>query len=294
MLVKLSILFFNYSITKVNMKSEIKLILELIKSHNTFDFSGNQMQLIEKLIQKRVAATKNNNLNSYLEYLKLNTNELDILILSFTINVSWFFRNPLTFEYLSNIILPDYILNNKRTNNKSLRIWSAGCAEGEEVYTIAIIINEILKEHDISITPDIFATDIDKKALKIASKGKYNSKSLKEVKYNIIEKYFNKKDKSFEIIPEIKEMVRFSFYDLLNLKSNVPPESIYGDFDIVFCRNVLIYFKLEYQELIFEKLYNSLKKGAYLVLGETEFPIGKFQNKFKHELECCKVFRKIG
>ncbi len=87
-------------------------------------------------------------------------------------------------------------------------------------------------------------------------------------------------------------MVQFSFYDLLDKNRFVPPDSIFGGFDIVLCRNVLIYFDLDYQKIIFNKLYRSLNKNGYLVLGEAEVPVEGFKHKFRRENKCCKIYRK--
>ena len=89
-------------------------------------------------------------------------------------------------------------------------------------------------------------------------------------------------------------MVQFSFYDMLDKKRLVPPESIFGNFDLVLCRNVMIYFDLDYQIEIFEKLYRSLKPNGYLILGESEIPIEKFKHKFRRENKACKIYKKIG
>ena len=276
------------------MKNEIKNILNLVKEQRAFDFIGNQIPMLERRIQKRVYATSTKNFEDYYIYLNNNSNEIDNLIDVLTINVSRFFRNTLSFEYISKIIIPRLVLKKLQTNDNSFRIWSAGCSFGEEPYSLAIIINEFLEKGKISVDLNIFATDIDKNALETASAGKYGSESIKNIKYAIVDKYFTKKDDLFEISPEIKKMVQFSFFDLLDKKHNVPPESIFGDFDIVLCRNVLIYFNPKYQELIFKKLYKSMNNDSYLILGESEVLVESFKNKFKRESRIAKIYRKIG
>jgi len=140
---------------------------------------------------------------------------------------------------------------------------------------------------------NIFATDIDNKALKTAVEGKYDYDRIKNIKFEFLNKYFNIKDNLYTLKSEIKKMVQFSFFNLLDKKHFVPPESIFGDFDIVLCRNVLIYFDHNHQEIIFNKLFKSLNSNGYLILGEAEAPIEKFAKKFKKENECCKIYRKI-
>lgn len=268
-------------------------ILNLLRDQRGFDFNGYRPSMLERRIQKRIYSTNCQNINDYFDYLLSHSDELDNLIDVFTINVSRFFRNSLNFEYITRIIIPELFQSKTEQKNHSLRVWSAGCAFGEEPYSVAIIIKEFLRKENITFKPNIFATDIDKKALNRASEGYYNFESIKKVKYGILEKYFTQEDNQFKIDTEIKKMVKFSFYDLLDKNSSVPPESIYGSFDLVMCRNVLIYFDQNYQNIIFNKLYKSLNLNGYLMLGEAEIPPDEFKHKFKRENNCCKIYRKI-
>ncbi len=270
----------------------INTILHFLKGERGFDFLGYRFSMIERRIQKRILATKCRSINEYSQFIKFNPNEIDNLIDVFTINVSHFFRNPLAFEIIKKILIPDLVLNKTKENDNSLRIWSAGCSFGEEAYSIAIIINEFFGKEKTSILPRIIATDIDKKALKIANEASYNVKSIQNVKYSIAEKYFKKENDKFVLSNEIKKMVQFSFFDLTDKIHEVPPESIFGGFDIVFCRNVLIYFNLDYQKIVFNKLYKSLNKNGYLVLGDAETPIESFKHNFIREGKLCKIYRK--
>lgn len=249
--------------------------------------------MLERRIQKRIFATKCKDLEAYLNFLNIHSEELDNLIDVFTINVSRFFRNSLTWEYIRKIMIPDLFHAKSSLSDKTIRIWSAGCSFGEEAYSSAIILNELFMQEEISYTLNIFATDIDKKALKRASQGIYGFDSVRKVRYDIYKKYFTRENDTYKLAPEIKKMVDFSFYDLLDKKHSIPPESIYGGFDLVFCRNVLIYFDQNYQKIIFDKLYNSLNPNGYLVLGEAEVPMDDFKHKFRRDNKCCKIYRKI-
>ncbi len=275
-------------------KYKVDAIVNFLKEQRGFDFTGYRTSMLERRVQKRIYITNSRNSDDYLEYLYHHPDELDNLIDVFTINVSSFFRNPLYFEYISKIIIPELFLSKAKENDNSLRIWSAGCSFGEEPYSMAIIINEVLRKEKIPIKPNIFATDIDKEALKHASEGNYNFSCIEEVKCGIFNKYFTKKGRQFIISQEIKKMVQFSLYNLLDKNSFVPPDSIFGGFDIVLCRNVLIYFDLDYQKIIFNKLYRSLNQNGYLILGEAEVPVEGFKHKFRRENRCCKIYRKNG
>ena len=270
----------------------IKDILDLLHSQRGLDFSGNHAAMLDRRIKKRLFHTKCKTIDEYLQVLYQTPDETDLLIDTLTINVSRFFRNPISFEFIKEYVLPELILAKTKNNEKSLRIWSAGCSRGEEPYSLAILINELFMKENCDLNLNIFATDIDKKALNFALEGSYSIESMSEVKLGIFNKYFVQKDNMYAVKPEIRNKVHFSFHDLLNASTFVPSESIYGGFDIVLCRNVLIYFKLEYQKIILNKLYNSLNANGYLVLGEAETPVADFKQKFIRINSCCKIYRK--
>lgn len=274
------------------MNKELEKILSYLNQKRGFDFSGNRPAMIERRISKRLAATQSTNFNDYLNYLKIHPQELDSLIDVLTINVSRFFRNTLTFEYIADRVLPAIITQKTGTLDHSLRVWSAGCSTGEEPYSVAILINELIKNQELNLNLNIFATDIDEGALKKAQAGVYPFESIKSIKYHFLKKYFTIDDESYTLNSEIKELVSFSVYDMLDKKTYVPPESVFGNFDLVLCRNVLIYFQTEYQDTIFDKLYRSLSKKGYLVLGEAEVPKIKYQRYFVKENECCHIYQK--
>jgi len=271
---------------------KIKKILDYLQKQKGFDFSGYRRSMLERRINKRLLATETGNINEYFQFLINNQREGDELIDALTINVSQFFRNPLVFEFISNKLIPWLIMEKLKKKEKYLRIWSAGCATGEEPYSLAIIFKEFLEKENLELDLRIFATDIDKKSLKSAKEGVYNFESMKEVKYGLLSKYFIQENSSFKIIPKIKNMVNFSFYDLLEQNSYAPSESIFGNFDLIFCRNVLIYFNLEYQDKIFEKLHYSLTPSGYLILGEAEMISKRYERYFTRLSEFVKVFQK--
>ena len=274
------------------MNKDLKRILNYLNEKRGFDFSGYRTSMVERRVKQRFPSTKCKNYNNYFHFLQENPDELDNLIDVLTINVSEFFRDPLTFEYIAHRILPAIVFQKSEGPDRCLRIWSAGCAMGEEPYSIAILIKELFGKEDLDFDINIFATDIDGKILKKAQKAAYTFESINNVKYRLLKKYFVSKGKLFQLIPEIRDLVSFSAYDLLDKKSYAPPESIFGNFDIVFCRNVLIYFDAKHQDQIFEKLYRSLSKQSYLVLGEAEIPSAKYQSRFRRVIECCHIYQK--
>ncbi|MBL4560757.1 MAG: protein-glutamate O-methyltransferase CheR [Labilibaculum sp.] len=271
---------------------ELHAILNLLFLAKKLDLSGNKPDFLHRRISRRMSVTKTNNHQEYLAYLQNNSLEIEALQDILTINVSHFFRNSFTFDYLDKIIIPKIINTKLKAKKPVLRIWSAGCSTGEEAYSIGILIDNYLRKNDLIMDVSIFATDIDIKSLAYAKKGKYTAESLKETKLEIITNYFSQLEGKYKILPRIKKMVHFSTFDLLNSHQYAPEESIYGDFDLIFCRNVLIYFNKEYQEIIFNKLNKSMNTTSLLVLGEAEEPPGEYEKRFHKESIYFKIYQK--
>ncbi|MBF0120776.1 MAG: protein-glutamate O-methyltransferase CheR [Desulfobacterales bacterium] len=274
------------------MQNEIKPILEYLYSKFGIDFTFYLPEIIFNQISKRLVKTGISSLYEYENYIKNNSNELDYLLDSLMLNVSGFFRNPLVFEYIAHRILPAVIKEKISSDNHSLRIWSTGCSNGEEPYSIAIIVHELMQKEKIDFYNYIFATDIDDSALDQARKGVYFFEAVKNVKYGLIKKYFVKDHELYRLKSEIKNIVSFSHYDMLDKRTYSPPESIFGNFDIVCCRNLLIYFQKEYHHIIFEKIYHALAKNAYLILGEAESPPPEYEKRFKKIFDR-HIYRKV-
>ena len=275
------------------MSNEIHQIIEYLYQKCGFDFSGYRPSMLERRITQRLPYTHCTTFAEYLEHIQQHAEELEKLISTLTIHVSRFFRNPLTFEYIARQIIPTIAHRKKMCGDTSLRVWSAGCSTGEEPFSMAMLFNEFSADEDLQLEPSIFATDIDSSTLKKAKTAIYPIESIEEVKYGILRKYFSAQGTSFQVIPEIRDKVSFSVYNILDKRSHAPAESIFGGFDIVLCRNVLIYFTPEHQNIIFEKLYRSLDQDGYLVLGESETPSDNYTRFFRRVNECCHIYQKV-
>ncbi len=279
-----------FNITDMN--RELEKILSYLHEKRGVDFSGNRSSMIERRLSNRLAVVESANLREYLTYLEKHPEELNNLIDVLTINVSRFFRNPLTFEYLAARVLPAIVRQKSDAGDHSLRVWSAGCSQGEEPYSVAILINELMEKEKLGLDLNIFATDIDEKTLKKARDGVYPFESIQEIKYGLLKKYFTSDNETYTLNPETKSRVNFSVYDMMHKKTYAPPESVFGNFDLVLCRNLLIYFQTEHQEIIFDKLFRSLAGNGWLVLGEAEMLPLKYQGYFHKEHEYCHVYCK--
>lgn len=274
------------------MKTGLKLILDCLRERHGFDFNGYHPAMLERRIGQRLAAVGCDDYQDYHSHLLRNEEELDALLDAITINVSRFFRDPLTFEFLAHKILPDIVQAKARRQEPSLRVWSAGCAMGEESYSVAILIRELLEKDTPPLNLHIFATDIDPKALQGARAAVYPRSSVMNVKYGLLTKYFTAAGDGFRLNLDARALVTFSSHDMLDTKHSVPPDSIFGNFDLVLCRNLLIYFNTERQLDIFSRLYHALAPGGYLVLGEAEAPVPEYRYAFSRETDFCPIYRK--
>ena len=267
-------------------------IIDYLKKKRGVDFSGYRHSMVERRVGHRLAALKCEGYDEYFHCIQENDAELDSLIDVLTINVSRFFRNTLTFEFFTDKILPVIIQQKANAGDHSLRIWSTACSTGEEPYSVAIILHEFIKKEHPDLILNIFATDIDRNALKSAKEGVYSLESVKNIKYWLLRRYFTIDGEFFKLVPKIKDLVMFTHYDMLDERRYVPSESVFGNFDIILCRNLLIYFNIASQERIFGKLQHALANNGCLILGEAEAPTGKYQKRFGRINDCGHIYRK--
>lgn len=252
------------------MAQNLETILDKIKQLRGIDFSCYRRNTLIRRVSARLAKLGMEDYARYLELLENDPTECDKLIDTIAINVSSFFRNPIVCEILAQTILPQIIEKKRSSGSQNIRIWSAGCAGGEEAYSQAILIQEALKKDPSEWTVHVFATDIDKESLRRAAKADYPRQGLLNVKLGILDEYFDQTETGYMVKPEIRKMVRFSNEDLTSSTTFAPKESVFGEFDIIFCRNVLIYFNADLQHQVTNKLVRSLSSSGYLILGDSE------------------------
>lgn len=213
----------------------------------------------EKQMRRRIdtLATKNG-AKSYEEYVAMIKKDkvlFEQFVNFLTINVSEFYRNPDQWKLMDEIVIPKILENNKR----QIRIWSAACSTGDEPYSLAMAFSKHVPLSNIKI----LATDIDKQVIQHAQVGLYNAKSIEGVPADMKRKYFTQVGTSYQIADEIKKCVEFKEHNLLK---DIYPK----DFDLILCRNVVIYFTDEAKDMIYEKFFESLKKKGILFIGSTE------------------------
>jgi chemotaxis protein methyltransferase CheR len=270
---------------------DLQPLLNYLQEERCLCFSAYCRPMVERRLEMRQQAVHCNTEATYLEYLALHPEELDCLVDALTINVSSFFRNPLVFEYLAQEILPALIMEKQRHGDSCLRVWSAGCAEGEEPYSVAILIDDLLKKEKDRFEVNVFGTDINARAIQRAHAGVYAQESLKTMRWGFLQEYFTDRKDGFHLSGAIKTHVQFSQQDLLHPLANAPTDSVFGDFDVVLCRNVLIYLESEAQDLVLKKLYRSLAAHGYLILGEAETPPLRYCERFTTVSPECHIFK---
>lgn len=254
---------------------------ELFMKKHGMDISMFDESFVNKTILKRIDSTGCSDLTDYSRFVAESENEAALFAGLLQVSYSEFFRNKLTFSVLESIVFPEMVFRKSNSKSKEIRIWSAACAGGHEPYSLAMIL-ENLNGQNVKIRYRIFGTDKDEKQVNIARLGKYTKESVGNVTRKQFEKWFVQSGNSYAVIPELKKHCEFSVFDLLS-KHSSPPESIYGDFDLVLCANILFYYKPTYQKIIMDKMRDSLADDGLLITGETEREIlkaGKFKEVF--------------
>jgi chemotaxis protein methyltransferase CheR len=201
------------------MKKDLKEICNI-------DVSIYDSVFFDKTLQARVVANSIISEKNYFDYLSENNDEVEILKKALNNNFSEFFRNRLTFAYLEYIILPELIQKKAKLKKKEIRIWTAACASGQEAYSLAILCNELLKSQHTNMRFRIFATDISDNEIQKAKKGIYPETALNNVTMKRVKENFEVKNDAFVIIKELKKLIDFSTFDLLDINTTSPQASI--------------------------------------------------------------------
>jgi two-component system CheB/CheR fusion protein len=244
-------------------------IIELIKEKSPLDFSDYKQATILRRTKRRAAQLNFTSLTFYLEFLKQDSAEAETLARDFLISVTSFFRDKEAFEFIKTDILPGLI--NKLVPGEELKLWVAGCATGEEVYSLAILVAEQLAIEKKDTVVKLFATDIDSVALVHAGKAIYSSNIINDVPLHLLERYFLKEGNNYRVSPVIRKMVIFAHHDLIKN----PP---YCNMHFISCRNLLIYMTPVLQKKVYALLLFGLRLGGYLFLGSSESPMPILKN----------------
>jgi len=274
------------------MNKNAESIVRLMAEKYALDISMYSTTFLENTVNSRMMSTSMDTPAAYL--LKLADDPAEALILqeAFTNSYSTFFRNPLTYAMLHQFVLPKILWQKEKNHDPEIRIWSAGCAGGQEAYSLAMLTDKLVNKSYGSMKYRVFATDNSAQELEKAGKGIYDYDAIKNTPYEYVQDYFLKTGNDYEIIDRIKKLVEFTDFDLLDGESFSPPSSIFGDFDLVMCCNVLFYYKVEFQKLILGKFTRSISEGGFLVTGEAEVGIINSVRGFRHYMSPAPLFVK--
>jgi len=264
-------------------ETDLKKIVVMLKASSGVDFTHYKETTINRRIARRRVVNKIENDKEYVTFLRTHPNELLALFDDLLIGVTSFFREPKTFEALKEKVFPELIKN--QSANESIRVWIPGCSTGEEVYSVAIAIQEYLEENAIAdVRIQIFGTDANEKNIEKARQGIYPKTIEAYVSENRLKRFFNKQTGNYQITKLIRDMCIFAKQDI----TNDPP---FSNLDLIMCRNVLIYFDSLLHERVFPIFHYGLKPNSFLVLGESE-SIGKFNYLFEPVTTKGLIFKK--
>ena len=243
------------------------------------DFNGYREEYLKRRFSIRLRATGTETYRRYVRYLQKNPDEYNRVIDNLVINYTSFFRDKDVYGYLEKSVLPRLFKSNK------VRIWSAGCATGEEPYSLAILVHKLLGEKLANYDVEILASDLDEDALDKAAKAEYIRKQLNGMRASLIAKYFSNNGELYQVKDFVKQLVSFEKHDLMK-------PALRKGFDLIVCRNVMIFFSRESQQQIHMHFYNALREGGYLVIGKAEVMSGLPSQKFLCDDVSCRVYQK--
>lgn len=245
-------------------------ISAILQQQQSFALDGYKDLCIKRRIAARIRAVGMTDSSSYIELLVDNPQEQKKLLATLSIHVSQFFRNPSTYAVLEKKVLPE-LLQRSRLSRSKLRIWSVGCANGEEPYSLALLCQKILAVDDLY---SIIGTDLSPEALQRAKRGCYEQNRLAEISGEMLQNYFIYRDNQYCLLDELKTAVRFFRHDILS-------DQPFYRADLILCRNVLIYFTRQQQRRILEVLAAALPSGGFLVLGRAETMVTSCRELFR-------------
>ena len=244
-------------------------LIELLGKVYARDISVFDRGFLARCLERRHVAAGSPSVVDYLQRLRDTPAEAETFLASLQIGYTEFFRHPLTFAAIEQVVLPR-LIDRVGAGRTGLRIWCAGCSTGEEAYSVAILLDELVAGRNRTIPYHIFATDTCAEGLVSARAGVYPPQSMQHVRLKHLDAYFSRADLVYLIHPRLQDQVDFSLHDLLDPGTVCPPASIFGDFDLVLCCNLLFYYRPELRQRIIEKLLCCLGPSGYLVTGETE------------------------
>jgi two-component system CheB/CheR fusion protein len=260
----------------------LQRIFDLLRDRCGIDFAYYKPTTVIRRIERRLKMGESVSVEDYATLLERDQGELEALYQDLLIGVTRFFRDKDAFDVLGDQVLPNIL--QRCSPREEIRIWCAGCATGEEAYSLAILLHERLSAAGRPPNVRVFATDVHRSSLEFASRGVYTEESLTELAPDRRERYFMKRDKEYQISKEIRQMVVFAPHNILR-------DAPFTRLDLLTCRNLLIYLQPSAQKKALSLFHFALKTGGFLLLGSSETP-GELSEEFEPIDKQWRVYRK--
>ena len=262
---------------------EFEALLEYLRSTHGFDFTAYKQPSLVRRVTKRMQRIKIDSFSDYVDYLEVHPEEFAQLFNTILINVTSFFRDQPAWDFLVKEVLPKILSARKLAD--PIRVWSAGCASGEEACSIAILLAEALGADAFRERVRIYATDVDEEALNHARHATYSEKDLEPVPLELREKYFEHGSNRFVFRNDLRRSIIFGRHDLVQ-------DAPISRLDLLTCRNTLMYFNAEAQDRILTRFHIALNDPGYLFLGRVEMLLTHTNIFSPVELKC-RIFSKV-
>jgi two-component system CheB/CheR fusion protein len=264
--------------------AEMAPVLRLLRSSTDVDFAHYKANMVSRRITRRMVLSKKDGLKDYVKLLRESPAEMEALFQDILINVTSFFRDPETFEALKTDVIPALLKN--RSRHEPVRVWVLGCSTGEEAYSLAMLLSEVLESANGHAAPQIFATDLNSVAVERARAGIYSKDRLRILTRERLRRFFfnEEVDGNFRVRKTIRDMCIFS-------RHNVMSDPPFSRMDLISCRNLLIYMDESLQQRILPILHGALNPNGVLLLGASE-TVGQFRDLFLTQDGKRKIFVK--
>jgi len=255
----------------------------LIYSESGIHFTSTNRSILESRLRERLREKGLSSVKEYFTTLRGSQEELKSFLDSITTNLTRFFRNQAQFDALEHHVIPELINIKKPLGNDTIKIWSAGCSTGEEPYTIAMLLSEILP---LSFKFEIVASDLSLKCLMYAKEGFYKDSQISGIPDAYMKKYFDKVDGGYKINSNLRGKIRFDYHNLQH-------DSGLKGMDIIFCRNVIIYFDDTAQAAVINRFWDAMSQKSFLFIGHSESLFG-MDTKFEFlKTQWATLYRKF-
>jgi chemotaxis protein methyltransferase CheR len=255
----------------------------IIYKESGIHFTATNRSILESRLKERLREKNINSVKDYFATISKDQNELKNFLDSITTNLTRFFRNQAHFDAMEHHVIPELMQIKKASGNNTIRIWSAGCSTGEEPYTIAMLLNDVLPP---GWKYEIIASDLSLKCLMTAKEGFYAESRIVGIPDGQLKKYFEKVDGGYKVCADLMSKIRFDYNNLNN-------DSGLRNMDIIFCRNVIIYFDEAAQTKVINRFWESMASKSFLFIGHSESLIG-MDTKFEFvKTQWATLYRKF-